>query len=136
MKRNKRGASLEKDLQRGGFLNKKGKGQGAQHKCAFFFLPSWETEEGEMGGGGAWAGGLGARRQEGVGEKWRGGRGDLIPPLTMSWGGARRPGHGGQRRRGYKASGGGARGAKEELGRRRWLVVVDVVLGDAPRPLL
>ena len=60
----------------------------------------------------------------------------MIPGLTSSGGGVWRPGHGGQRRQGYKADGGVARGAKEELGRRRWLLVVDVVLGDAPRPLL
>ena len=60
----------------------------------------------------------------------------MIPCLTSAGDGVWWSGHGGQRRRCYKAGGGGARGAKEELGRRRWLLVVDVVLGDAPRPLL
>ena len=68
--------------------------------------------------------------------KGRGSCGGLIPGLTSSGGGVWRPGHGGQWWRGYKAGGGGARGAKEKLGRRRWLWVVDAILGDAPRPLL
>ena len=50
----------------------------------------------------------------------------MIPCLTSAGDGVWRPGHGGQRRRCYKAGGGGARGAKEELGRRRWLLVAAV----------
>ena len=76
------------------------------------------------------------RRRPGVEGKERGSCGEMIPCLTSAGDGVWWSGHGGQRRRCYKAGGGGARGAKEKLGRRRWLWVVDAILGDAPRPLL
>ena len=86
--------------------------------------------------GGGRFGRPGPRRRPGVEGKERGSCGEMIPCLTSAGDGVWWSGHGGQRRRCYKAGGGGARGAKEELGWRLWLVVVDVVLGDAPRPLL
>ena len=53
-----------------GLLMKLGKREGAQGNFAFLLPPlSREAEEGEQGAGGAWAGGPGARRQAGAGEK-------------------------------------------------------------------
>ena len=70
---------------------KLGKRDGAQGNFAFLLPPpSREAEEGEQGAGGAWAGGPGARRHAGAGEK---GEDDVgIPSPTSIWVGARRGG--------------------------------------------
>ena len=98
--------------------------------------PRGRTGEGPSGAGGGRFGRPGPRRRPGVEGKERGSCGEMIPCLTSAGDGVWWSGHGGQRRRCYKAGGGGARGAKEKLGRRRWLWAVDVILGNAPRPLL
>ena len=106
----------------GGSSLNRGKGRGLKAKLPVLFLPPTQNRGGGGGASAAARFGLpGSRRRPGLRGKGRGSCGGLIPGLTSSGGGVWRPGHGGQRRQGYKAGGGGARGAKEELGWRRWL---------------
>ena len=105
-------ALLAKGQGQGGSLANSKKGRGLKAKLPVLFLPP-DAEQGKGGGASAAArfGLPGSRRRPGLRGKGGGSCGGSIPGLTSSGGGVWRPSHSSQWRRGYKAGGGGAKGA-------------------------